>query len=74
VKGATAKVDWPSVNTIFEKVPREKLMENISSTVLQTKSEVSSAVLNKYVNTESRENYIKSAIVNLMATPEYQLC
>jgi hypothetical protein len=55
-------------------LPREKLMENISSTVLQTKSEVSSAVLNKYVNTESRENYIKSAIVNLMATPEYQLC
>ena len=74
VKGATAKVDWPSVNAIFEKVPREELMKNISSTVLQTKSEVSSIVLDKYVNTASRENYIKSAIVNLMATPEYQLC
>jgi hypothetical protein len=74
VKGGTAKIDWTMVNTIFEKVPRENLLPKISSVVLQTKSEVSAAVLDKYLNTESRENYIKSAIVNLMSTPEYQLC
>ena len=56
VKGGTATIDWAAVNSIFEKVRREKLLENIESTVLQTK------------------NYIKSAIVNLMSTPEYQLC
>ena len=74
VKGGTASIDWAPVNKIFEKVQREKLLENIADTVLQTKSQVSNAVLDKYVNTESRENYIKSAVVNLMATPEYQLC
>ena len=74
VKGGTAAIDWPTVNKIFEKVQREKLMENITATVLQTKGKVSMAVLDKYVNNESRENYIKSAVVNLMATPEYQLC
>jgi uncharacterized protein (DUF1800 family) len=74
VKGGTATIDWTMVNTIFEKVPRENLLSKISSVVLQTKSEVSTAVLDKYLNTESRENYIKSAIVNLMSTPEYQLC
>jgi uncharacterized protein (DUF1800 family) len=74
VKGGTAAIDWPSANKIFEKVQREKLMENITETILQTKSKVSNAVLDKYVNTESRENYIRSAVVNLMATPEYQLC
>jgi len=74
VRGGTATVDWPSVNTIFEKVQREQLLENITATVLQTRGKVSIEVLNKYVNTESRENYIKSALVNLMATPEYQLC
>jgi len=74
VKGGTATIDWPAANKIFEKVQREKLMENITETILQTKSKVSNAVLDKYVNTESRENYIKSAVVNLMATPEYQLC
>ncbi len=74
IKGGTANIDWTSVNKIFEKVQREKLLENIADTVLQTKSQVSNAVLDKYVNSESRENYIKSAVVNLMATPEYQLC
>jgi uncharacterized protein (DUF1800 family) len=74
VKGGTATIDWTAVNKIFEKVPRERLLENISAAVLQTKGEVSDKVLNKYINTQSRENYIKSAIVNLMSTPEYQLC
>lgn len=74
VKGGTATIDWLMVNKIFEKTPREKLLENIAATVLQTKGKVSNAVLEKYLNSASRENYIKSAIVNLMATPEYQLC
>ena len=74
IKGGTATINWIPVNNIFEKVQREKLLENIADTVLQTKSQVSNAVLDKYVNTASRENFIKSAVVNLMATPEYQLC
>jgi uncharacterized protein (DUF1800 family) len=74
VKGGTATIDWASVNKIFEKVQRDKLLESIADTVLQTKGQVSNAVLDKYVNAESRENYIKSAVVNLMSTPEYQLC
>ncbi len=74
VKGGTATINWAAVNTIFEKVPREKLLENIESTVLQTKQKVSSALLDRYINAASRENFIKSAVVNLMSTPEYQLC
>ena len=73
-KGATGTIAWEKVNAIFEKVPRENLLSKISAVVLQTKSQVSTAVLDKYLNTASRENYIKSAIVNLMGTPEYQLC
>lgn len=74
VKGGTATIEWPAVNKIFEKVERNNLLENISATVLQTKSKVSNTVLERYLNTANRENYIKSAIVNLMSTPEYQLC
>jgi uncharacterized protein (DUF1800 family) len=74
VKGGTANIDWASVNKIFETVQRDKLLDNIAGTVLQTKGQVSNAILDKYVNTASRENYIKSAVVNLMSTPEYQLC
>jgi len=62
------------VNKIFEAVPREKLLPKITETVLQTKGHIPDTLLNKYLNSESRENFIKSAIVNLMCTPEYQLC
>lgn len=74
VKGGTARIDWTAVNKIFGKVPREKLLQAISDTVLQTKGQVSDSVLNRYVNTASRENFTRSAVVYLMATPEYQLC
>ena len=74
VKGGTATIDWTAVNNIFEKVQRDKLLEKIESTILQTKNKVSNTVLDKYVNSASRENFIKSAVVNLMSTPEYQLC
>jgi uncharacterized protein (DUF1800 family) len=74
VKGGTANIDWASVNKIFEKVQREKLLENIGASVLQTKGKVSTGVLDKYVNSENRGNFIKSAVINLMTTPEYQLC
>lgn len=73
LKGGIATIDWSAVNKVFEKVPRKNLLAEIENTVLQTKSKVSNATLEKYLNTESRENYIKSAIVNLMSTPEYQL-
>ncbi len=73
-RGGTATIEWPVVNKIFEKIPREKLLENISAMLLQTKAKVSNVVLEKYTNTENRENFIKSAIINLMSTPEYQLC
>jgi uncharacterized protein (DUF1800 family) len=74
VKGGTATTDWTLVNKIFETVPREKLLQKITDTVLQTKSHVPDTLLEKYLNKESRENFVKSAVVNLMSTPEYQLC
>ncbi|MGC4101398.1 DUF1800 domain-containing protein [Ferruginibacter sp.] len=73
-KGGTAKIDWALVSKVFEQVPREQLLPNITATVLQTKSHVNDSLLEKYLNSASRENFIKSAIVNLMSTPEYQLC
>ena len=72
-RDATATIEWTAVNKIFETVSRENLLEHIMATVLQTKTGVSKTVLDQYINADSRENYIKSTIVNLMCTPEYQL-
>ena len=73
-KNSSAVVDWQMTAKIFEQVSRENLLPKISETVLQTKTRVSNNLLVKYLNNESRENYIKSAVINLMSTPEYQLC
>ena len=74
VKGSTATIEWEMVTKIFESPSKEDLLQKITDTILQSKSRVSSQLLEKYLNKESRENFIKSAIVNLMSTPEYQLC
>jgi uncharacterized protein (DUF1800 family) len=73
-KGGVGVVDWGLVNKVYSSTSRENLLNKISDTLLQTKSKVSTSVLSKHINNESRENYIKSAIVNIMSTPEYQLC
>ena len=73
-KGGIGVVDWGLVNKVYASTSRENLLAKISETLLQTKNKLNITVLGKHVNNESRENYIKSAIVNTMSTPEYQLC
>jgi hypothetical protein len=72
--GASANIDWTIVNKVFEKTARPQLLPTIIDTLLQTKGRVAEATLAKYLNNESRENFIKSVVVNVMSTPEYQLC
>ncbi len=73
-RGASADIDWKIVTKIFDTVKREDLVTAITSTLLQTKSRVQPAVLSKYLDAASRETYIKTAVINVMSTPEYQLC
>jgi hypothetical protein len=42
--------------------------------VLQTKDSINPNVLKKYIDNTSREAFIKSTMIELMSTPEYQLC
>ncbi|MEO7121480.1 MAG: DUF1800 domain-containing protein [Ginsengibacter sp.] len=73
-KQVNATVDWDVVVKIFDKISRENLMQKISDTVLQTTSKISPAVLDKYVDKDARDAYIKTTFIELMSTPEYQLC
>lgn len=67
-------VDWSGVVKVFDKTPKEDLMKRVSAIVLQTKSTVPAKVLNRYIDPTSRDAYIKTTMVELMSTPEYQLC
>ena len=73
-KGGSASIDWILVNKIFASTARDQLAQAIQDTLLQTKSRIPVSVFTKYLSIESREIFIKSAIINTMSTPEYQLC
>ena len=70
-----ATIDWSGVIKQFTPVSRENLLGEIALTLLQSASTaINKNVLEKYIDNSSKENYIKSAVVQLMCTPEYQLC
>lgn len=73
-RGGAADIDWSLIYKAFEKVPREKLLENISSTVLQADSQLPSSVMMRYISEADRNEFVKSAVIQFMSTPEYQLC
>ena len=72
--GASATIEWNTVNKIFEKTSRSELSQAIIDSLLQTKGRIDGALLANYLNNESRESFIKSVVINVMSTPEYQLC
>lgn len=69
-----AKINWNLYLTKYNEVPREKLLQTIAGKLLQTKTGVPEELLNKFSDRSSRETFIKTATIQVMSTPEYQLC
>jgi uncharacterized protein (DUF1800 family) len=67
-------IDWSLYTKNFETVPRESLLASLSSILLQTKSQVPADTLKQYADNSGRENFVKTATLQIMSTPEYQLC
>jgi len=73
-KQVNATIDWDVVFKVFEQTAKENLLKRVNEIVLQTKNSVNPNILKRYIDNASREGFIKSAMVELMSTPEYQLC
>lgn len=67
-------INWKDFVKNFESVPRENLAIAISKILLQAKSGVSMDLIRQYADQTGRENFIKTAAIQVMSTPEYQLC
>ena len=67
-------IDWAAYTKKFESTPRERLLKEISVRLLQVPQNVSDDLIKKYADQGSRESFIKTATIQLMSTPEYQLC
>jgi uncharacterized protein (DUF1800 family) len=69
-----ADVDWSKYVKFYEKVPKEKLVNDLSGVLLQTKTGVNQEIIGQYADGSSKESFIKTATIQIMSTPEYQLC
>ena len=69
-----ADVDWEQYVKKYESVEREKLVDEIFKTILQVKSGVSMDLIKQFSDETGRENFIRTATLQVMSMPEYQLC
>jgi hypothetical protein len=68
-------INWAKANKQLEKVKREELLQQIAALMWQTNNDkFNKAMVEKFVDASSRERYIQTSIIQLMCTPEYQMC
>ena len=73
-KPINAEIDWSKYIGFYDKTPRIELINDIAGILLQTKKAVSADIINQYSNAGSKDSLIKTATIQIMSTPEYQLC
>lgn len=74
LKPIDANFDWGVYTTYFSKTERGKLMNMIAGILLQTNTTVSEALIKQFADESDRESFIRSVTLQMMSTPEYQLC
>lgn len=73
-KRVDAKVNWDSYLNSFKDIPEGQLPTAIADALLTNAQKADSVLLNKFADHSSTENYIKSLSIDIMSSPEYQLC
>jgi uncharacterized protein (DUF1800 family) len=69
-----AQINWEKYIQRFDHVEKESLVYAIAGTILQVQNGVEENMLKKYTDNSSKEGFVKSATIQLMSSPEYQLC
>lgn len=73
-KKINARINWEPYVEGFRDIPRENLATAIAGILLQQTGNINKTLLEKYADSSSRESYIKTVTIDVMSTPEYQLC
>jgi hypothetical protein len=58
----------------FTGVSTENLGPSIAQILMQVPSGISEKTLKKYTDARSRESFIMTTTIQLMSSPEYQMC
>jgi len=73
-KAIQASIDWDAYVKYFDRTSREKLVNSMAGVLLQTKTAVGKEIITRYTDGSDRRSFIQSATIQIMSTPEYQLC
>jgi uncharacterized protein (DUF1800 family) len=73
-KPINATIDWAAYLKAYERTPREALVKSLQASLLQVAPGYPPDLINGYADSSSRESFIKTATLQIMSTPEYQLC
>jgi uncharacterized protein (DUF1800 family) len=69
-----AELFWPDYLKRFEQTKKEDLLSEIGKTILQVPTGIKESTIKSFMDVSGRESFIKTATIQLMSTPEYQLC
>ena len=67
-------IDWNVYIKNFEAVPRENLLNELVASLLQTKMAIPGDTIKNFADSSSKESFIKTATLQIMSVPEYQMC
>jgi uncharacterized protein (DUF1800 family) len=73
-KPINVDINWNAYTKNFENIQRENLVTTIMNALYQTQSTLNVDAIKDFVDLSSRENFIRTATIQLMSAPEYQLC
>lgn len=73
-KPINAEISWEAYLKHFSSITREQILDSLNNSLLQIKPSYNEDIIKRYANSENRESYLKTATIQIMSTPEYQMC
>jgi uncharacterized protein (DUF1800 family) len=73
-KPINAEISWSNYLKNFESVPRDQILQALNHSLLQITPSYNMDIIQHYTDAQSRELYLKTATIQIMSTPEYQMC
>ena len=69
-----ADIFWKGYTKQFDSTPREGLLAAVEMALLQVAPRYGTATILNFADSSAREAFIKSTTIQIMSTPEYQMC
>ncbi|HEU4469681.1 MAG TPA: DUF1800 domain-containing protein [Flavisolibacter sp.] len=73
-KPIMADIDWDSYIRNFSSIPREQLITSLNQSLLQVPASFAPDLITHYADSSSRDEFVRTATLQIMSTPEYQMC